>query len=108
VSVQVTTPGGSSADTGTDDYVYVPAPIITGLSPAIGLAAGGTPVVITGTGFDGAAAVSFGGTPATTYAVDSSTQITASAPAHAAGTVRVQVTTATWRLMTTPMWLPPS
>ena len=42
----------------------------------------------------GATAVSFGGTPATSFTVNSSTQITAVTPAHSAGTVTVKVTTA--------------
>jgi hypothetical protein len=50
-------------------------------------------VIITGTGFtglSGAAAVIFGGTNATSYVVNSPTQITAVAPAGA-GTVNVIV-----------------
>jgi hypothetical protein len=49
--------------------------------------------VIAGTDFTGATAVTFGGTAATGYVVDSDTQITATSPAHAAGTADVQVTT---------------
>jgi hypothetical protein len=51
-------------------------------------------VTITGTDLSGATAVSFGGTAAAGFTVDSGTQITATAPAHAAGTVDVSVTTA--------------
>jgi hypothetical protein len=68
-------------------------PAVSDLNPDAGLTTGGTAVVITGTGLTGASAVTFGGTPATTYTVDSATQITATAPAHAAGSVQVQVTT---------------
>ncbi len=50
-------------------------------------------MVITGTNLTGASAVTFGGTAATAYTVDSPTQITATSPAHSAGTVQVQVTT---------------
>ncbi|MFI9735057.1 IPT/TIG domain-containing protein, partial [Nocardia sp. NPDC052278] len=49
--------------------------------------------MLTGTNLTGATAVNFGGTPATSFVVDSSTQITAVAPAGAAGTVSVTVTT---------------
>jgi hypothetical protein len=69
-------------------------PIVTDVNPNGGLTTGGTEVVITGTEFDGATAVTFGGTAASTFTVDSDTQITATAPAHAAATVQVQVTTA--------------
>ena len=62
-----------------------PTPTITALAPTSGTTAGGTSVQITGTGLTGATAVNFGATPATTFTVDSATQITATAPAHAAG-----------------------
>ncbi|MFL6374365.1 MAG: IPT/TIG domain-containing protein [Pyrinomonadaceae bacterium] len=70
-----------------------PAPAVTSVSPTSGSTSGGTSVTITGTNFTGATAVSFGGTPATTFTVNSATSITATAPAHAAGTVDVTVTT---------------
>jgi IPT/TIG domain/PKD domain len=66
-------------------------PDITSLTPSSGPEAGGNSVVIAGTGFTGATAVSFGGTPATSFTVDSATQITATAPAGT-GTVDVSVT----------------
>ncbi|MGY1982404.1 IPT/TIG domain-containing protein, partial [Nocardia gipuzkoensis] len=69
-------------------------PTLTSINPASGSAAGGTTVVLTGTNLTGATGVSFGGTPATSFTVNSPTQITAVAPAHAAGTVQVTVTTA--------------
>ena len=68
---------------------------VTSLSPNQGPVAGGTSVVITGTDFTGATAVSFGSTPAKSFTVNSSTQITAVAPAGAAGSVYVTVTTPT-------------
>ncbi|WP_199804909.1 IPT/TIG domain-containing protein, partial [Nocardia jinanensis] len=55
--------------------------------------AGGTTVVLTGTALAGATAVTFGATPATSFTVDSATQITAVAPAGT-GTVQLTVTTA--------------
>src|SRR5271165_7170042 len=39
-------------------------PVVTSISPTSGLAAGGTKVKITGSGFGGLTAVDFGGTPA--------------------------------------------
>jgi len=68
------------------------APTVTSISPSGGPAAGGTSVTITGTNFTGASAVSFGGTAATSYTVNSATQITATAPAGS-GTVNITVTT---------------
>ena len=96
VQVQVTTPAGLSADTAADDYTYLDVPAITSISPASGSTAGGTSVIINGTGFvgvTGASAVKFGGVNASSYSVNSPTKITAVAPAAtAAGTVKVQVT----------------
>ncbi len=65
---------------------------ITSIAPTGGATAGGTSVVITGTNFTGVTAVSFGGTPATSFVVNSDTQITAVAPAHAAGAVNIAIT----------------
>ncbi len=91
VSVAVTTVGGTSEDTAADDFVYVAAPTVAGLSPAAGPETGTTSVTITGTGFDNVTAVTFGGVSATNFVVDSDTQITAIAPAGT-GTVQVAVT----------------
>ena len=68
-------------------------PAVTGVSPNTGLAAGGTPVTISGTAFTGATAVTFGGTAATAVVVVNSNTITATSPAKAAGTYDVRVTT---------------
>ena len=57
-----------------------PQPNITSLSPNSFYT--GTPVVITGANFTGAYAVNFGSTPATSFRVDSDTQITAFAPSN--------------------------
>ncbi len=65
-------------------------PTVGGVSPAAGPVSGGTEVVITGTMFTDVSAVTFGGTAAE-FTVDSTTTITAISPAHAAGTVQVQV-----------------
>ena len=65
-------------------------PAITAVSPSTGPAGGGTSVTITGTGFTGATFVGFGSNEATTFHVDSDTQITATAPAGL-GTVDVTV-----------------
>jgi hypothetical protein len=69
-------------------------PTVTGVSPGSGSAAGGTSVTISGTGLTGATAVTFGGSDASSFTVDTDAQITATAPAGTAGTVAVAVTTA--------------
>jgi len=96
VNVTVTHPtNGTSVNTSADDYTYGAVPTITSIVPAANPLAGGVPVVITGTGFTGAAGaagVTFGGVNAASYTVNSDTQITATPPAHAAGTVDVVVT----------------
>ncbi len=67
-------------------------PTVTKLAPKAGLAAGGTSVTITGTGFTGASAVSFGSKPAASFKVVSATSITAVTPAETSGYVDVTVT----------------
>jgi hypothetical protein len=62
------------------------------ISPNMGSTAGGTRVTISGSGFQAGATVTLDGA-ATNVSVVSSTAITATTPAHAAGTVDVVVTT---------------
>ena len=92
VNVQVVTAGGESAVVPADVFTY--GPIISSVSPPSGTTVGGTQVTITGTGFSTVQHVKFGTTTASAYTVKSSSQITATAPAHAAGTVRIEVITA--------------
>jgi len=91
--VTVTTVWGTSAINTSDQFMYVPLPTITAISPTNGPIAGGTSVVITGVNFIGASAVKFGSTNATGYTVNSPTQITATSPAGAFGTTDITVTT---------------
>ncbi|MFE2597167.1 IPT/TIG domain-containing protein [Streptomyces sp. NPDC059396] len=90
VGVTVRTPGGTS---GSVPYTYVAPPTLTAASPTQGPTSGGTTVVLTGTALTGATAVTFGGIPATSYIVNSATQITAVSPAGS-GAVPITVTTA--------------
>jgi hypothetical protein len=92
--VAVTTAGGSAIAVGAYTYLPTPDPTITSVSPTEGYTVGGTTVIITGTDLTGAMSVSFGEKPATSFTVDSATQITAMAPAGTAGAVDVSVTTA--------------
>ena len=92
VDVAVTTAGGTSPTSPTDQYAYLGIPTVTGVSPTSGPAAGGTTVTITGTNLADPPEVDFGNTPATVV-TDSLTSITATAPAGSPGTVDVTVKT---------------
>ena len=70
----------------------LPAPTLASLSPASGTFAGGTPVVLTGTGFVNGATVRFGTAPATAVTFNGATSLTAVTPAQPVGTVAVTVT----------------
>jgi uncharacterized repeat protein (TIGR03803 family) len=85
-SVTVTTSGGTL----TGNKIFRVTPVILSFSPSSGTV--GTQVTITGTSFTGASKVTFGGVKATTFSVDSDTQITATVPAGAK-TGKIQITT---------------
>lgn len=90
VTISVTTPDGTV--TSIDKFTY--APIISSVSPATGPLGGTNTVIITGTNFigvSGAASVKFGAINASSYTVNSATQITAIAPSNTAGVVNVSV-----------------
>ena len=87
VNITATTANGTS--TASSAFSWVPA--VTGLTPNAGRTVGGNTVDISGAGFSGASSVSFGGTAAA-FTVNNDGDITATAPAHAAGTVDVTVT----------------
>lgn len=93
VNVLVKTPWGTSAPDKGNQITFNGAPSVTALSPSVGPTAGGTTVTITGRSLTGATAVTFGGTLATGFTVNSATQITATSPAGVARTVNVLVTT---------------
>ncbi len=77
----------------TEALGAVASPTVTGVNPNTGPVTGGTTVIITGTNFLAvpvAGAVKFNGTPAPSYTVNSTTQITAVSP-PGAGTVDITV-----------------
>ena len=76
-SISVTGTGGTGVSTTAFDVI----PAISGFSPIKGPV--GTVVTITGSGFNSATGVTFGGASAGTYTVNSSTQITAIVPSGA-------------------------
>jgi hypothetical protein len=91
---------GQSAVSAADKYTYIPkpvvpsVPVVTSVSPSHGFRTGGQTVTISGSGFTGATAVSFGGTAATSFTVNSDSSITAKTPPDAVGTVDVAVAAA--------------
>jgi hypothetical protein len=93
VSVTVVTGGGISNAISYTFGSSPGVPTVTGVAPTTGVDTGGTAVVITGTNLTGATAVKFGSTNASSFTVNSSTQITATAPSEADGTVDITVTT---------------
>ena len=92
VDVTVTAPSGTSPVDPADVYGYsLKVPTVTSVAPDSGPAAGGTAVTISGRLFRHSSAVDFGTTPATSFTVVNSKEITAVAPAGT-GTVDVTVT----------------
>ncbi|HVE47465.1 MAG TPA: kelch repeat-containing protein [Acidimicrobiales bacterium] len=73
--------------------LYSPAPRVTEIAPRFGPRAGGTTVVITGTGLGTPSSITFGDVESPTVTAESATRITAVSPPHAAGSVPVVVTT---------------
>jgi len=93
VGVLVAESTGTSPSVSADLFTYTSAESglsVTGISPDSGAAGGGTPVVVSGTGFAQGAQVYFGGTAATSLTVYNATTITATSPAGA-GTVAITV-----------------
>ena len=84
--------GASTGTTGTGTVVTTP--VITSINPPSGPTAGGTEVTLLGQKFTGATALTFDNIPATSFEVISDTAMIAVTPAHAAGTVPVELTTA--------------
>jgi hypothetical protein len=99
VDLIVVNPAGPSATSNADKFTYVApgGPVVQALSPNHGTAAGGTRLVIIGTGFTNATAVHFGATavPSGGFSVfdDSHIVVSATPPGTAATTVNVTVTT---------------
>ncbi|MFE3887705.1 beta strand repeat-containing protein [Streptomyces lydicus] len=93
VVVTVTTPGGTStAATGNPYYTYLGAPVLTSLIPSHGADLGGDAIVLGGSNLTYTDAVTFGGVPASFSAI-SDTQVVATSPGGAPGTVNVMVHT---------------
>lgn len=84
VTVSIVTPAGTA--TYPNGFTYsdvVAAPAVSSVAPTFGATAGGTTIVITGTGFVTGATVAIAATACTSVVVNSSTQITCVTGAHA-------------------------
>jgi hypothetical protein len=92
--VLVTTAAGTSTQAVNFTYVTIAAPVITSLSPTNGPASGGNTVTINGTNLFYTTGVTFGTTPASSFAILSNTQVAAVAPAGT-GATTVSVTNGT-------------
>ena len=79
--------GGGAQSNAVNGIPTTPPPVITSFSPTT--AGNGETVVITGTGFTGVTSVKFGNVNATSFVVNSDTQITAVVGAAASGDVYV-------------------
>ena len=93
VNLSVTDSGGWQAAVSHQIPITVVRPIITGLSTNTGPASGGTYVSISGCALNGATAVNFGTSPATSFSAVSDRLVTATSPAHASGRIDIAVTT---------------
>ena len=96
VDVSVTTAGGTSANVAADNFTYTTVsktPVVDKISPTNGPPAGGTAVTLTGSNLSGTTSVTFGGVPGTNLIQISDTQVKATSPAGATGTVDVVATT---------------
>ncbi|KAJ5613422.1 hypothetical protein N7510_006616 [Penicillium lagena] len=92
--VLVTTSGGTTTQPVNFTYSAITAPVIASISPASGPASGGNTVTISGTNLLYTTGVTFGSTPASSFAVLSATQVAAVTPAGTAGATTVSVTNA--------------
>ncbi|EST18082.1 Ig-like domain repeat protein, partial [Streptomyces niveus] len=90
VPVYAVTAGGVSNQL---RYTYAAAPAVFGVSPASGPIAGGTTVVISGTGLSRATGVTFGGFSAPSFRSYSDTLVVAVTPQGLTGPASVTVTT---------------
>jgi len=83
---------GFSVDTPADRYTYTTAPLLSGISPAQGPAAGRNTVILGGVNLEDAQSVTFGGKPGTNVIPGSATLQVTAPPGTAGTTVPVVVT----------------
>ncbi len=91
--VRVRTGSGTSPDTPDALFTYTSGPIIDAVNPDNGPTTGGTIVVVTGKNFAAPLTINFGSVPATSFNINSATQITVLSPSSAtAGPTDIRVT----------------
>ena len=78
--ITVTNAIGTSATSNGDTYTGYHRPAVSGVSPSSGPPSGGTTVTVTGMNFSGTSEVLFGGSPARSLTVLSSTRLVAVSP----------------------------
>jgi hypothetical protein len=92
-SVDVVVENVDGVSSTPEPFLYEVVPVeLTAIAPPTGPLAGGTPIVLTGRGFEAGATVAIGGAAATSVVVVSEERITAVTPAHAAGATDVVIT----------------
>lgn len=87
-----TTAAPTTTTSTTTTTAPVQAPDLVSLDRPAGSTTDNQQIILTGTGFTGTTAVTFGGTAVNSFTVDSPTQITATLPDRSAGVVNVVVT----------------
>ena len=91
IDVTVSNGAGTSATSASDQFTFVTPPNITSINPTQGPKQGGTQVAVSGTGFTGVNSVTFNGTAAASFTVNSDTSIAAITASANAGTGNVVV-----------------
>lgn len=92
--VSITVPDGENSSWSASavyQYEEVPLPRISGVSPSSGPAYGSTTVTVTGSGFNGADSVRFGGERGWSLRVLDDSRLTVISPASSPGTVAVSI-----------------
>lgn len=91
--VRVTTGSGQSPEGPEDVFTYTSGPIVDAVNPDNGPTTGASIVVITGKNFTAPLSITFGGIAATSFNINSATQITVLSPPNSTpGAVDVRVT----------------
>ncbi|QKV91330.1 Ig-like domain repeat protein [Streptomyces sp. NA02950] len=90
VPVYVATAGGVSNRLA---YTYEPVPSVTDVTPSTGPIAGGSIIVLTGTGLSRVTGVSIGGVPAVSFRASSDTLVVVVTPPGTPGSADITVTT---------------